>query len=107
MNPLQRQVLCGDLLSGPKGVMEQDGQREVSDQLSTLIPVITTYNLSRSWCSDTGNGIYSTAPLQLGKVERFIIGSGLIPLGGWVLSRYALVLHGVLTQLFLHFFFLF
>lgn len=91
MNPLQRLVPHEDLLSLPKGMMEQGGHREVRDQLSSLVPMITAYNPFRSCCSDAGNGINSAAPLQLGKVGESILGSGPMPLGVWVLSRYALV----------------
>lgn len=91
MNPLQRLVPREDLLSLPKGMMEQGGHREVRDQLSSLVPMITAYNPFRSCCSDAGNGIDSAVPLQLGKVGESVLGSGPMPLGVWVLSRYALV----------------
>lgn len=91
MNPLQRLVPFEDLLSVPKGMMEQGGHGKVRDQLPSLIPMITTYNPFRSLCSDAGNGIDSAVLLQLGKVGESVIGSGPIPLGGWVLSRYALM----------------
>lgn len=94
LSPLQRLVPCGDLLSGPEGVMEQSGQREVSDQLSRLLPgSLPAISLGLGVLILEIESILLPS-LQLGKVEGFVIGSGPMPLGGWVLSRYALVLHG-------------